>query len=65
MKLQFKSAMLSSLLGVLTATSQIPIFDENFDGGYAGAFGAGAYSGGNPTAASELFQVNGGNPNGC
>jgi len=57
--------MLSSLLGVLTATSQIPIFDENFDGGYAGAFGAGAYSGGNPTAASELVQVSGGNPNGC
>jgi len=41
------------------------IFNENFDGGYAGAFGTGSYSGGNPTLASNAVQSSGGNPNAC
>jgi hypothetical protein len=58
-------AALALALGTFTAASQTTIFDENFDGGYSGAFGAGAYSGGNTTAASDGVQSSGGNPNGC
>jgi len=51
-------------LGTASATAQT-IFNENFDGGYAGSFGTGSYSGGNPTAAANAVLSSGGNPNGC
>jgi hypothetical protein len=41
------------------------IFDENFDGGYAGEFGTFSYSGGSPTGCTNYVLASGGNPNGC
>ena len=58
-------AMLALALGTLPVAAQTTIFDQNFDGGYTGAFGTGSYSGGNPTAASNAVQTSGGNPGGC
>ena len=57
--------ILSATLGVLTSSAQILIFDQDFDGGYAGSFGNSDYSGGNPENASNAVQTTGGNPNGC
>src|SRR5208283_2914480 len=42
---------LAVLLGCGSATAQTTIFDQNFDGGYTGAFGLSSYSGGSPTGA--------------
>ena len=64
-KIPFPPVLLALVLGLLPASAQIIIFDQNFDGGYAGSFGSSAYSGGNPTRASESVQSSGGNPNGC
>ena len=59
-------AVLAIILGGFAATTQAQvIFDENFDGGYTGAFGTGSYSGGSPTATSNTVLTSGGNPNGC
>ncbi len=58
-------AALAIMLGGFTATAQTTIFDQNFDGGYAGAFGNSAYSGGSPTATANAVLPTGGNPNGC
>jgi len=41
------------------------IFNEDFDGGYAGAFGTSQYFGGPPSAYANAVQSSGGNPNGC
>jgi hypothetical protein len=65
MKNLFQLTLAILLLGVLRATGQITIFDQDFDGGYAGAFGSGSYAGGNPTKASQSVQASGGHPNGC
>lgn len=65
MKTPFQLVLLALLLGVASATAQITIFDQDFDGGYAGAFSTGFYSNGVPTKASESVQTSGGNPNGC
>jgi len=56
---------LAVLLGGLTAAAQTTIFDQNFDGGYTGTFGAGAYSGGSPTGSGNAVIASGGNPNGA
>ena len=56
-------AALAIMLGGFIATAQI--FDQNFDGGYAGAFGTSAYSGGSPTATANTVLASGGNPNGA
>lgn len=55
------------LLGgfVATAPAQVIIFNQNFDGGYSGAFGTGSYSGGSPTATANAVIATGGNPNGA
>ena len=59
-------AVLVFILGGFAATAPAQvIFDENFDGGYTGAFGTGSYSGGSPTATSNTVLTSGGNPNGC
>jgi hypothetical protein len=44
---------------------EVIIFDENFDGGYTGAFGTSSYSGGSPTGCTNYVIASGGNPNGC
>jgi hypothetical protein len=64
-KTLLQSAVLAAVLNAVPLTAQITIFDENFDGGYSGAFGTGDYSGGNPKNASNGVQASGGNPNGC
>ena len=53
-----------TLAGLPAAGQQI-IFNENFDGGYSGAFGTSSYSGGSPTATAKTVLSSGGNPNGC
>jgi len=59
-------AVLVFILGGFAATAPAQvIFDENFDGGYTGAFGTGSYSGGSPSATSNTVLTSGGNPNGC
>src|SRR5690348_3440203 len=54
------------LLGgfVTTAQAQV-IFDQNFDGGYSGAFGTSSYVGGSPTGTGNSVVASGGNPNGA
>ena len=54
-----------ALLAIKTAAQTI-IFDQNFDGGYTGAFSTGSYSGsGSPIDTSNAVLTSGGNPNGC
>jgi hypothetical protein len=66
MKSRYKIAALAIILGGFAATAPAQvIFDENFDGGYTGAFGTGSYSGGSPTATGNAVLASGGNPNGC
>jgi hypothetical protein len=52
-------------LGLGTAAAQTIIFNENFDGGYTGAFGLHYYSGGSPNNATNYTLASGGSPNGC
>jgi alpha-N-arabinofuranosidase len=52
-------------LGPGSVTAQTVIFNENFDGGYTGAFGLSHYSGGSPDNTTNLVLASGGNPNGC
>jgi hypothetical protein len=47
-----------------TASAQT-IFNQNFDGGYSGAFGTNAYRGGSPTNFTITLPSSGGNSNGC
>ena len=67
MKSRYQIAALAILLGgfAVIAPAQTTIFNENFDGGYTGAFSTSSYSGGSPTATGNAVQASGGNPNGC
>ena len=65
MKSRYQLAALAVVLGGLTAAAQTTVFDENFDGGYTGAFGTSSYSGGSPTATGNAVIASGGNPNGA
>jgi alpha-L-arabinofuranosidase len=66
MKSLRRTATTASLLGCFTATAQTVIFDQNFDGGYTGAFSTNAYvGGGSPVNYSVSLPTTGGNPNGC
>jgi glucuronoarabinoxylan endo-1,4-beta-xylanase len=65
MKSRYQMAALAIVLGGFTATAQTTIFDENFDGGYTGAFSTSSYSGGSPTGCTNYVLASGGNPNGC
>ena len=65
MKSRYQMAALAIVLGGFAATAQTTIFDENFDGGYTGAFGTSSYSGGSPTGCTNYVLASGGNPNGC
>ena len=51
--------------GGFSARAQTTIFEENFDGGYVGAFNTGPYSGGNPTGITNSVIASGGNPDGA
>ncbi len=53
------------VLGGFVATAPAQIFNQNFDGGYSGAFGTSSYSGGAPTATGNAVIPSGGNPNGA
>jgi len=66
MRFRFQAAALVLMLARFTVTAQTAtIFDENFDGGYTGAFGTSSYSGGSPTGTTNSVLTSGGNPNGC
>ena len=59
-------AILALLLASFAApVSAQTIFNQNFDGGYTGAFGTSHYSGGSPTGATNYVVTTGGNPNGA
>lgn len=47
------------------AGAQTIIFNQNFDGGYAGAFGTSSYHGGSPAGTTNQILATGGNPTGC
>src|ERR1700729_1527973 len=66
MKSRYQMAAFAIVLSgfAATATAQT-IIDENFDGGYTGAFGTSSYSGGSPTATTNYVTASGGNPNGA
>ena len=59
-------ALLAALLGGFVATAQAQtVFNQNFDGGYSGAFGTAQYFGGAPTGYANSVVPSGGNPNGA
>lgn len=57
------SIALVVLLGSFAAQGQTVIFNQDFDGGYGGAFGTSQYFGGIPTNYGNYVMVGGGNPN--
>src|SRR5580698_6455711 len=57
--------VLAIMLACFPAAAQTTIFDENFDGGYTGAFSISSYGGGSPTGTATTVLTSGGNPNGC
>jgi hypothetical protein len=59
--------ILGTLLGGIVTSSQAQtiIFNQNFDGGYSGAFGTSQYFGGAPTNYANSVVSSGGNPNGA
>jgi hypothetical protein len=66
MKSRYQLAAMAIVLGgfVATAPAQV-IFNQNFDGGYSGAFGISQYFGGAPTNYGNAVIPSGGNPNGA
>jgi hypothetical protein len=59
-------AVVAVLLGGFVATAQAQvIFNQNFDGGYTGAFGTAQYFGGAPTAYANSVVSSGGDPHGA
>lgn len=65
MKSRSLAALIAMSLGLGAAAAQTVIFNENFDGGYTGAFSLSHYSGGSPNNATNRVFASGGNPNGC
>jgi hypothetical protein len=66
MKSRYQLAAMAIVLGGFAAAAQAQvIFNQNFDGGYSGAFGTAQYSGGAPTAIGNAVIGSGGNPNGA
>ena len=51
--------------GCAADVSAQTIFNQNFDGGYAGSFETSSYSGGSPTSCTNYVLPSGGTPNGC
>jgi hypothetical protein len=56
---------LALLFGSFAAIGQTIIFNQDFDGGYTGAFGTSQYFGGAPTGYGNSVVLSGGNPNGA
>ena len=65
MKSRYQLAAMAIVLGGFVATAPAQVFNQNFDGGYSGAFGTSSYSGGAPTATGNAVIPSGGNPNGA
>src|SRR5580700_5217252 len=65
MKSPSQFATLAIALACAHAAAQTTIFDQNFDGGYTGAFSTNAYGGGSPSSVSLTLPSSGGNPAGC
>ena len=65
MKFRLPAVLAIFLLGLGPVAAQNVIFNQNFDGAYAGSFGLGHYSGGSPNNATNFTLAVGGNPNGC
>jgi hypothetical protein len=66
MKSRYQLAAMAIVLGGFAATAPAQvIFNQNFDGGYSGAFGTSQYFGGAPTNYANAAIVSGGNPNGA
>jgi hypothetical protein len=66
MKSRYQLAAMAIMLGGFAATAPAQvIFNENFDGGYSGAFGTAQYFGGAPTNYANMVVSSGGNPNGA
>lgn len=66
MKSRYKLAGLAIALGGFAATAPAQVvFNQNFDGGYSGAFGTAQYFGGAPTTYANAVVPSGGNPNGA
>ena len=59
------AALAIVLNGFAAAVPAQTIFDENFDGGYTGAFGTSSYQGGSPTGCTNYVTASGGDPNGA
>jgi hypothetical protein len=53
------------MFGSFAAVGQTTIFNQNFDGGYTGAYGNSQYFGGSPASYAYTNVPVGGNPNGC
>jgi hypothetical protein len=54
-----------ALGGFVTSAQAQVIFNQDFDGGYSGAFGTSSYGGGAPTGTGNSVVTSGGNPNGA
>ena len=65
MKSRLFAALAALGLGFGSVAAQTVVFNENFDGGYTGAFGLSHYSGGSPNGTTNFTLTTGGNPNGC
>ena len=63
MKFPWQLAALA--IACANASAQTIVFNQNFDGGYTGAFGTSSYGGGGATGTSTTVLTSGGNPNGC
>jgi hypothetical protein len=56
---------LAVFFGSFAAVGSTSIFNQDFDGGYTGAFGTSQYFGGAPTNYANMVVSSGGNPNGA
>jgi len=62
----YQLAAMAMVLGGFAAVAPAQIiFNENFDGGYSGAFGTAQYFGGAPINYANMVVPSGGNPNGA
>ena len=65
MKLPRIFLIIAAAVGFAAAAQAQVIFNQNFDGGYSGAFGTSQYFGGAPTSYANAVVSSGGNPNGA
>jgi hypothetical protein len=59
-----KCIILALALALASATAQAQVvFNQDFDGGYSGAFGTSSYQGGSPALTTNFISAGFGNPN--